>query len=222
MSDWSSWEFKPLKLSLMKKDTGAGGQCQFTSISESLTPLWSYSASALRSVAAQGVLDRMTPVEFKVMKCTYQHEKSRENKFIGGWDPDQLQTKQDLASQILLANLPQNSTHFWGDDLTLSMISCQLNLDIYVFYHQAFVMRMLAPDRSTVKYAILLWYSPDSKHYQCIGIQHCINKAIHIQTIFLLSELPKLLTNYFNELEKEDEEKTRRNRLKNHSLILRK
>jgi hypothetical protein len=195
---WVSWKspgnpFTDVSY-LIKKDTGAGGSCQFSSIAECLYPVKKISTAAVRAAAAQGVLS-MNRTDFDVAMQVYRTEKA-EGSFCGGWDPDQVSSVRELANQILLANLSGNGGYFWGDQVTLVAIAKHFDLDIYVMekgdQEEPLIIKNTHCDGKSAGHAIFLWFYRRGLHYQSVGVQLRHGK----QTIFLPQEIPSGLWKY--------------------------
>jgi hypothetical protein len=188
---WTSFLWPPQTpiTGLMKKETGANGACQFSSVAECLSTHKRISSSEVRTAAAQGIL-AMGDDQFSACLLAYQLETS----FIGGWNPHEVRTKQGLAEQLLLANLPGNESYFWGDDVTLSALAFQLELDIYVLEHMTspsvvLKARPLCQPFEKPRKAILLWYNRPGLHYQSIGLF----RNSYVQTLLHPHEVPFFL-----------------------------
>src|SRR5579872_2734262 len=134
MHGWNDFSSSFLIPNLVKKETGAGGACQFSSIAESLSSHSKFfpfgSKSQIRCIAAQGILS-ISLDEFEAAMINYRLDKST-NRFQGGWNPFSVASRQELANQVLLCNLSGNDSYFWGDDTTLLAIARQLQIAIYV------------------------------------------------------------------------------------------
>lgn len=174
----------------VKKETGGGGRCQFSSVAESLYPIEDYDHKHVRTLVGQQVM-KMSKADFDLFLLSYRLEK-KSGEFRGQWDPDAISERHQFASLVMRPNLTGNEMSFWGDDHTLSLIALSLKIRIYVFEHvlqnKRVTPRLLVCDiPQTPQYAIMLWYDRAGGHYQCIGIQYEKGK----NTIFHLHEIPK-------------------------------
>lgn len=118
----------PFPQPLVHLETGAGGNCQFTSLSASLYPLLNHSADDIRHNIGRQVY-RLSQKQLDQELKSYQNEEN----FSGGWDPHEASTHKDLADAITNPIYTRNYWGFQGDDFTLMMFAHAYQTSVIVF-----------------------------------------------------------------------------------------
>src|SRR5262245_8956332 len=108
----------PFPVKLVHLETGAGGNCQFTSLSASIFPFKNHSADDIRKNVGLQVY-RLSPEAFTRELKSYRNEVH----FSGGWNPHLASTRKDLADAIMDPISTKNYWGFQGDDFTLMMFA---------------------------------------------------------------------------------------------------
>lgn len=174
------WKTKLMSNNFAIKNCLGDGNCQFRSIETALTNSgYKTNHKHLRNIIAKYINKIENPEFFKLVQ-NYRIEKQN-NEFVGDWDPFQIKNKKDFIKQI-----KQVGFHFQGDNITLSLISKAINIDILLFNSDYTITDLSNPDNLQPK-LIILYY--DNGHYQTIGIK----KRVNVQSIFQRSHLPKEL-----------------------------
>ena len=179
---WQRWKDNPLGLAhLYIKDTGAGGNCQFSSIAEAIRPIAKtpLTIADLREIAARQ-LQRLPEQQFQNMLSSYREEWKR-HELKDGWNPFQVQTREQLAQAITHPNRNGNGFFFQGDHYTLELLSQALELNIFVLdYQKEYVLECGGNFARTI---CLLYHSqPPFYHYQLLGLGAPSSKDIY--TVF--------------------------------------
>lgn len=109
-------------IQLVVKDTKPDGNCQFRSIAEAT----GINHKILRKRVALYILKTCDNDEFNHITMIYQNEK-KYGDFRGQWDPDKIQNRKDLATEVM-----KSGFNFEGDDITMSILSKILKLDFLI------------------------------------------------------------------------------------------
>ena len=149
------------------KDCGGGGDCQFLSLAHALSSGTGkqYTNEILRKMIAEYIL-KTNNEQFTLYLNTYKREKD-ENRFVGKWNPYNIQSRQELADIIKTTGFT-----FEGDDISASILSKILKIDIgFVYINEKRIYIHLNPENDRI---ILLLYIPlgNSGHYQLLGYNH--------------------------------------------------
>ena len=110
------------------KDCAPDGNCQFRSLEEAIKSDSQIKAShkKLRRMVAEHILT-LSDLQFQDILNNYKVEKDS-GEFYGDWDPNTIKTKRQLALEI-----KKPGFNFEGDNMTLSILSKVLKLDIFIF-----------------------------------------------------------------------------------------
>jgi len=114
------------------KDCPPDGNCQFRSIENVLQSL---SHIELRSLVSDYIL-KLNDEEFKIILSDYIIEK-KSGQFYGNWNPSKIKTKKQLAHEINKLGF-----NFEGDNITLSILSKVLNVEIIIMNEPNSIIRI--------------------------------------------------------------------------------
>ena len=177
------------------KDCGGEGDCLFLCLEQALMDLENmdddqYSVENLRTMAAQKITDD----NFNIILETYKAE-VESDEFDGLWDPDTIESKEDLQKEIMKCG---NS--FWGDHIIIQLLSEALKLNFIILNDeneletQEYKIQRTGVDLDKNKKTIILSYY-SNVHYQLIGY---FNGQI-MQTVFNYDEIPQEMLDVYME-----------------------
>jgi hypothetical protein len=156
------------------KDCAPDGNCQFRSLEEAIKSDSQIKAShkKLRRMVAEHILT-LSDLQFQDILNNYKAEKDS-GEFYGDWDPNAIKTKRQLALEI-----KKPGFNFEGDNMTLSILSKVLNVDIFIFNQNTHSITKIEKDNTN--FIILNFIQSDNTgHYKTIGFK--LGKDI--QTLF--------------------------------------
>jgi hypothetical protein len=156
------------------KDCAPDGNCQFRSLEEALRGNSELKAShkKLRRMVAEHILT-LSDLQFQDILNNYKAEKDS-GEFHGDWDPNSIKTKRQLSLEI-----KKPGFNFEGDNMTLSILSNVLNVDIFIFNQNTHSITKIEKDNT--RFIILNFIqSGNTGHYKTIGFK--LRKDI--QTLF--------------------------------------
>ena len=162
------------------KDCAPDGNCQFRSLEEAIksNAELKMSHKKLRKMVAEHILT-LSDLHFQDILNNYKAEKDS-GEFYGDWDPNAIKTKRQLALEI-----KKPGFNFEGDNMTLSILSNILNLDIFIFNQNTHTITKIENDNP--QFIIINFIQRgNTGHYKTIGFK--LKKDI--QTIFNRSDLP--------------------------------
>jgi hypothetical protein len=162
------------------KDCAPDGNCQFRSLEEAIKSNAELKAShkKLRRMVAEHILT-LSDLQFQDILNNYKAEKDS-GEFYGDWDPNAIKTKRQLALEI-----KKPGFNFEGDNMTLSILSKVLNLDIFIFNQNTHTITKIENDNP--EFIIINFIqSGNTGHYKTIGFK--LKKDV--QTIFNRTDLP--------------------------------
>jgi len=163
------------------KDCAPDGNCQFRSLEEALRvdPTLKMTHKQLRQSVAKHILS-LSDLEFKDIIDTYRAEKDS-GEFYGAWDPHSVKTKRQFAIE-----LKKPGFHFEGDNLTLSLLSKILNIDIIILNEIDYSITHI--ENNNTKFIVIHFTRMgNTGHYKTIGYK-MDNK---ISTLFDKTNLPE-------------------------------
>lgn len=177
----------------MLLDCGSHGDCLFHCIAEAInlfnicsknpniTDL--FDVESLRLKASNEILDD----NFDFILQNYKIEKA-ENEFQGDWDPDLIETKEQLRSELC-----KTGNNFWGDHIIIQLLSQSLRKNIIVLngdedFEKLSLNRI--ETRGSKGYIIL--YFENNCHFKLVGKFN----GKKITTVF--NQVPKNLLNLEN------------------------
>jgi hypothetical protein len=163
------------------KDCAPDGNCQFRSLEEAIKSDSQIKAShkKLRKMVAEHILT-LSDIQFQDILNNYKVEKDS-GEFYGDWDPNAIKTKRQLALEI-----KKPGFNFEGDNVTLSILSKVLNLDIFIFNQNTHTITKIEND-NTQFIIINFIQSGNTGHYRTIGFKLLKD----IQTLFNRDNLPE-------------------------------
>lgn len=176
------WQQYLLSNNFLIRDVKGDGNCQFRSINVALrNSEQNYSHLELRNLLANYIRN-MEESKFIMIIENYKEEKEN-NQFEGEWDPNEIQTQEDLAKEI-----EKPGFNYEGDDITLSLLTDILSIDFVIFDNY----NVFNVGNNHNKFIILYRESDNtcSGHYNIIGFE---NDDIRPQTIFYKTDLPNEL-----------------------------
>jgi hypothetical protein len=173
------WQKILMSESYMIKDCAADGNCQFRSLEEALkTSKLKTSHKKLRRMVSDYIL-KLSDIEFQDILNNYKVEKDN-GEFYGDWDPYSIKTKRQLALEV-----KKSGWNFEGDNMTLSILSKVLNIDIIILNQNNYNITKL--DNNHTHFVILNFIQINNTgHYKTVGFKQ--NKIIH--TLFNRQNLP--------------------------------
>ena len=173
------WQKILMSESYMIKDCTADGNCQFRSLEEALkTSELKTSHKKLRRMVSDYIL-KLSDIEFQDILNNYKVEKDN-GEFYGDWDPYSIKTKRQLALEV-----KKSGWNFEGDNMTLSILSNVLNIDIIILNQNNYNITKL--ENNHTHFVILNFIQINNTgHYKTVGFKQ--NKIIH--TLFNRQDLP--------------------------------
>lgn len=194
-SGWIPWQNPFGLIGAIKKETGGGGKCQFSSIAESLYPTKDWDSKRIRQVVADEVL-KMSRDDFKEFIQDYRREKEA-GEFQGDWDPDKVTSRRQFAAFLTEPIRTGSDMSFWGDSRTLVLFARARNIRIYLLSLTKQKSGEFRPNvwccetfGKTPDFAIMLWFS--GGHYQPVGVQYLDGK----RSIWKLHEIPREISTF--------------------------
>ena len=163
------------------KDCAPDGNCQFRSLEEALKSDGSLKMThkQLRQSVSKHILSLSDP-EFKDIIDTYRAEKDS-GEFYGEWDPHSIKTKRQFAIE-----LKKPGFHFEGDNLTLSLLSKILNIDIIILNEIDYSITHI--ENNNTKFIVIHFTRMgNTGHYKTIGYK----MDDKISTLFDKTNLPE-------------------------------
>ena len=197
-----NWNLLLLTDNFVIKNCIGDGNCQFRSIETALTNSgYKTTHSKLRNAIAKYIY-QLPSSEFWNLIKNYKIEKQN-GEFEGGWNPFYIKSKRDFVKEI-----KKPGFNFQGDEITLSLISKVISIDILIFANHnnsIYINRHLINlDTNNVKGTLNVdhvsgqgTFNPNSKlmilyydgsHYQTIGLKD--KTSGKVQTIFNKPKLP--------------------------------
>ena len=179
------WTDKLLSNNFVIKNCLGDGNCQFRSIETALINAgYKTNHERLRNVIAKYIrgLDNS---EFFAIIQNYRIEK-KNGEFVGDWDPFKIKNKRQFIIEI-----KKTGFNFQGDNITLSLLSKAIGIDIIILTSNFEITNLSNPDNLQPKIMILYYdkLGDSYGHYQTIGLK--IKKKV--QTIFKRPVIPKEL-----------------------------
>lgn len=173
------WSKKLLSECFVIKNCLSDGNCQFRSIETALTNAGHKTNHEKLRRSICKYINNIDNNEFFNIIQSYRLEKQH-GEFEGNWDPFVIKNKRDFIKQ-----LKQPGFNFQGDNITLSLISQSLNIDIVILDDNLNITDLSNPEKVNQK-LIILYFDKKNKHYKTIGIK--LKKKVH--SIFKRSDLP--------------------------------
>jgi hypothetical protein len=173
------WSKKLLSECFVIKNCLSDGNCQFRSIETALTNAGHKTNHEKLRRSICKYINNIDNNEFFNIIQSYRLEKQH-REFEGNWDPFVIKNKRDFIKQ-----LKQPGFNFQGDNITLSLISQSLNIDIVILDDNLNITDLSNPEKVNQK-LIILYFDKKNKHYKTIGIK--LKKKVH--SIFKRSDLP--------------------------------
>ena len=177
----------------MLLDCGSHGDCLFHSIAEALNlcnicsnnPNISdlYDVESLRKKASEEILES----NFDFILQNYKIEKT-ENEFQGDWNPDEIETKEQLRNEMC-----KTGNNFWGDHIIIQLLSQSLKKNIIVLNGDEDFEKLSfnrIETKGAKKYIII--YFENNCHFKLVGKFN----GKKITTVF--NQIPKNLLNLEN------------------------
>ena len=172
-------------------DCGANGNCLFHVVSEALNDLKNekciYDCDMLRRLVANEITDE----NFRLILESYMLE-LEEISFIGDWDPNIIQTKEELKAEII-----KSGDVFWGDHILLQLLQKSLKFNVIILNGDndtnSRTIHPTATSLDTYDKTIILYYL-DGLHFQLVGYFNNHD----MQTCFNRNEIPIELLNIYN------------------------
>ena len=182
-------------------DCGSNGDCLFHVLSDALNskfilnnnePLYDY--ENLRLIASKEI----NSDNFELILNSYKLEKEL-NEFNGDWDPDSINSIEDLQRQITTCG-----DNFWGDHILLQLLQKKLEFNVIILNSDNYsnsdniedrfkIMPIASLNLDNYKYTIIIYYLEEI-HFQLIGYFDG-NKMI---TLFEKNELPPIILDIYN------------------------
>ena len=184
-------------------DCGENGDCLFHVIAEALNSVYllecPYDVKTLRILASECITDD----NFVIILETYKLE--LENlEFIGDWDPDNIETIEELKTELC-----KFGNNFWGDHIILQLLQQKLEFNVIILNSEnldenmesysnlsiaeKFKVHPMASDLNKFKKTIVIYYI-DGLHFQLVGYFDG-NKMV---TLFDTKDIPKELVDIYN------------------------
>ena len=164
------WQKKLMKGKKLNRfgilDCGGEGDCLFHCIIEALKEHGepAMDVENLRNLVAYEVNED----NFEIILETYKLEKEND-EFDGLWDPDKIETLEDLRKEI---RTPGDS--FWGDHILIQLLERALNINIIILNTEDVLFE-------ENNYNILARCNPINKEHPTIFLSYCFNS--HFQLI---------------------------------------
>ena len=133
----------------------------------------------IRKYAAKGITDDNFRTILENYKC--------EDDFIGFWDPELIETKEDLQTIITT-----EGDTLWGDHILLQLLQEQLEFNVIILTSEINI-QYLANDIDKYENTMIIYYS-DGCHFQLIGYFD----GHLMKTLFKKDELPKTLLDLYH------------------------
>lgn len=166
---WQTMDRWPNCDQLVRKNVKADGNCQFYCISEALAGTVDIDADGLRQVAAMQV-SLLDDARWQMIRHSYILE-VQTGMFSGGWNPFEVNSREDFANFILSPLETGNYRHFEGDQITLILLSEALGVN-FIVVDTTKESALVINDTIGLKKFIMLFYfsEPNYKHYQLLGL----------------------------------------------------
>lgn len=176
-----NWRKKLQSENFVVKNCLGDGNCQFRSIETALTNAGCKTDHERLRKSLCKYINDLENAEFFDIIQNYRLEKQH-GEFVGEWDPFKIRNKRDFTTQ-----LKKPGFNFQGDNITLSLVSKVLNVDI-VILDSSLNISDLTNDEKPHPKLIILYFDRSKQHYKTIGLQ---TKRKRIVTIFKRIELPE-------------------------------
>lgn len=183
------WSDLLLSNNFMKKDCPKDGNCQFSSLSNSLKKTTGISPRKLRKLVSDYII-KLPDIKFKTILESYKLEQEN-GDFYGNWNPESVKTKRQFAKEV-----KKMGFNFEGDYVTLSLLNSILKIDFIIFNQNNHTITKIENDKA--KDIILLNFIQydNTGHYKSIGLK--LKDEKYPITIFQKNDLPKELSLLFN------------------------
>lgn len=179
MKQWNQLLYPYLFLT---KDTKPDGNCQFRSISQSITKSNSDNLHILLRKKIYDYILSTSLQEFNNILDFYRQELVF-GEFRGQWNPNQIKTRKHLALEI-----EKPGFNFEGDYITLTILSKLLKIDIIILVDSK--CKNITKIETPLNYKfIILHYK--YQHYQTVGILY----KGRIKTVFHKKTFKKIFIN---------------------------
>jgi hypothetical protein len=179
------------------------GNCLFSSVCMSISPVHWLTPDELRTKVAHQVLSQ-SDEWFDIAMINYREELAR-GQFSGGWNPNECKTKEELYSAILIPLQTGDYRHFEGDNIILSLIVKVLGVDAIVLQDGVMGCTRIASGSSTgaaaSKWTIFLLFDDKSRHYNALGVIDTDGAEGGINSIFPSDKLPSQLASFLEAVE---------------------
>ena len=166
---WQTWTHEHGITSLIVRDVGGGGDCQFLVISAALQSAgYDWSVRQLRKLVGKCVL-KMTDDDFKKKWLVFYQGEANDGVFCGRWNPFKCTSKEQLCKAVELPNKTGNGFDFQGDAMTLDLLGPALNVNFIVFHkNRDYAMEFVRPECDNF---ILMLFHQSGRygHYQLLG-----------------------------------------------------
>ena len=183
------WRRKLNNNNFLLLDCGADGNCLFHVIAEALNndnlsnnenkdSVKLYDVTGLRKIASECIVDE----NFTFILESYKME-AETGDFYGDWDPEKINTLEDLKSEII-----KEGDNFWGDHIILQLLGEKLEINFIIFNSPlGDECSFYNSDLDNLKFNKTIFIYYDSLvHFNLIGF---FNGNL-IKTVFTESEIP--------------------------------
>lgn len=152
----------------MLLDCGSHGDCLFHCIAEALNLNNIYKkevsnlldVETLRQKASKEILDD----NFESILQNYKIEKT-ENEFQGDWDPDAIETKEQLIRELC-----KTGNNFWGDHIIIQLLSQSLKKNIIILNdNEDFEKLSLNKIETRGSKGYIILYFENNCHFKLVG-----------------------------------------------------
>ena len=175
------------------KDCGGEGDCLFLVIEEAFRDFNRpeddyFSIDHLRNLVSQEINKN----NFQLILETYKLEKEN-NEFNGYWDPDEIETMEELRDKIR-----ETGNSFWGDHIIIQLLEKALNINIIMmnsendYYKKEYTIQSFGSEFLKERRTIIIYYCLNC-HFQLVGYFN----GNRIQTLFSYEELPEEIKNVY-------------------------
>lgn len=174
------WQSKLFCKAFVIKNCLGDGNCQFRSIETALTNSGCKTDHEKLRKSISKYINSLDNKDFFDIIQHYRIE-AQAGEFVGDWDPFNIKNKRQFITE-----LKKPGFNFQGDNITLSLVSKAMNIDILLLDNKFNITNLSNPEQLQPK-IIILYYDQSAGHYQTIGLR---TKRKKVNTLFKRIDLP--------------------------------